>query len=183
MNDINRSVIIDYLSYLNKQRSSPGTRATRISDLAVFFFEGTINKWFNLSPYLIQRRLSSDTKSYRYIPEVMYQPNLDELPESVMRMVLVIQECGLRVELCQLPLNCLKQDAKGGWFIQFMRWKVKTETTIPTVELSKVIQEQNYIRQNLNENYEYLLPTHHPHKFIPKPEVMHFESFTENLKD
>jgi len=37
MNDINRSVIIDYLSYLNKQRSSPGTRATRISDLAVFF--------------------------------------------------------------------------------------------------------------------------------------------------
>jgi len=25
--------------------------------------------------------------------------------------------------------------------------------------------------------------THHPHKFIPKPEVMHFESFTENLKD
>jgi len=52
MNDINRSVIIDYLSYLNKQRSSPGTRATRISDLAVFFFEaGTINKWFNLSPF------------------------------------------------------------------------------------------------------------------------------------
>jgi len=64
MNDINRSVIIDYLSYLNKQRSSPGTRATRISDLAVFFEAGTINKWFNLSPYLIQRRLSSDTKCY-----------------------------------------------------------------------------------------------------------------------
>jgi len=61
-----------------------------------------------------------------------------------------------------------------------MRWKVKTETTIPiSVELSKVIQEQqNYIRQNLNENYEYLFcaRTHHPHKFIPKPEVMHFES-------
>jgi len=96
----------------------------------------------------------------RYIPEeVMYQLNqhLDELPESVMRM-LVIQECGLRVGERQLPLNCLKQDAKGGWFIQFMRWKVKTETTIPiSVELSKVIQEQqNYIRQNLNENYEYL---------------------------
>jgi len=55
MNDINRSVIIDYLSYLNKQRSSPGTRATRISDLAVFFEAGTINKWFNLSPYLIRK--------------------------------------------------------------------------------------------------------------------------------
>jgi len=70
--------------------------------------------------------------------------------------------------------------------IQFMRWKVKTETTIPiSVELSKVIQEQqNYIRQNLNENYGiFCARTHHPHKFIPKPEVMHFESFTENLKD
>jgi len=55
MNDINRSVIIDYLSYLNKQRSSPGTRATRISDLAYFFEAGTINKWFNLSPYLIRK--------------------------------------------------------------------------------------------------------------------------------
>jgi len=38
-----------------------------------------------------------------------------------------------------------------------MRWKVKTETIPISVELSKVIQEQqNYIRQNLNENYEYL---------------------------
>jgi len=137
MNDINRSVIIDYLSYLNKQRSSPGTRATRISDLAVFFEAGTINKWFNLSPYLIRKEdYPQIPKCYLYIPEVMYQLNqhLDELPESVMRMVLVIQECGLRVgELCQLPLNCLKQDAKGGWFIQFMRWKVKTETTIQSL--------------------------------------------------
>jgi len=114
MNDINRSVIIDYLSYLNKQRSSPGTRATRISDLAVFFEAGTINKWFNLSPYLIRK------EDYPQIPKATSLhsrrsnvQHLDELPESVMRMVLVIQECGLRVgELCQLPLNCLKQDAK-----------------------------------------------------------------------
>jgi len=114
MNDINRSVIIDYLSYLNKQRSSPGTRATRISDLAVFFEAGTINKWFNLSPYLIRKRLSSDTKVPRYIPEeVMYQLNhLDELPESVMRMVLVIQECGLRVGE-PAPIKLLETRCKG----------------------------------------------------------------------
>jgi len=54
------------------------------------------------------------------------------------------------------PIKLLETRCKGGWFIQFMR--LKTETTIPiSVELSKVIQEQqNYIRQNLNENYEYL---------------------------
>jgi len=83
MNDINRSVIIDYLSYLNKQRSSPGTRATRISDLAVFFEAGTINKWFNLSPYLIRKDYPQIPKCY--LAEEMYQLNqhLDELPESV----------------------------------------------------------------------------------------------------
>lgn len=61
-------------------------------------------------------------------------------------MTLVIQECGLRIsELCQLSLDCLKEDAKGGWFIQFMRWKMKFETTLPiSIELAQVIKEQQW---------------------------------------
>lgn len=74
-------------------------------------------------------------------------------------MVLVIQECGLRIgELCLLPLNCLSEDSKGGWFIQFMRHKMKFETTLPiSIELSEVIKEQQvYIQQHLGENFQYL---------------------------
>ncbi len=76
-----------------------------------------------------------------------------------MRMVLVTQECGLRIgELCQLPLDCLKQDSKGGWFIQFMRWKLKFETTLPiSIELAQVIKEQQkYIKRHLGKKYQYL---------------------------
>jgi len=87
----------------------------------------------------------------------MYQLNqhLDELPESVMRMVFY---SGMRTQSRRtMPAPIKLLETRWGWFIQFMRWKVKTETTIPISELSKVIQEQqNYIRQNLNENYEYL---------------------------
>jgi integrase/recombinase XerD len=47
---------------------------------------------------------------------------LEFLPEPVMRMVLVIQETGLRVsELLQLPINCLRQDTNGDWFIRHLQ--------------------------------------------------------------
>ena len=101
-------------------------------------------------------------------------------------MVLVIQECGLRIgELCQLPFNCLKQDGKGGWFIQFMRWKMKQETTLPiSIELSKVIQEQQaYIKEHLGEDYQYLFCSRRAGVgFIPVSKVMSDQSFVGFLK-
>jgi len=56
------------------------------------------------------------------------------------------------------PIKLLETRCKGRMVYPVHEMESKTETTIPiSVELSKVIQEQqNYIRQNLNENYEYL---------------------------
>jgi integrase/recombinase XerD len=190
--NIERSTITDYLNYLQKQEINWKYRNDKISHLKNLFESGNINGWFNVSAYLIheedwQKRIK---RLPRYIPEeVMSQLNehLDALPEPLMRMVLVIQECGLRIgELCNLPLNCLKQDTKGGWFIQFMRWKMNTETTLPiSIELSKVIQEQQqYIHDNFGEAYKYLFcgATSGNKRFIPKPKVMSNESFIGYLK-
>jgi integrase len=126
---------------------------------------GIVNKWFNVDPYLIRKEdyPRSLKPLPRYIPdEVIRQLNqhLNTLPEPIMRMVLIIQECGLRIgELCQLPLNCLRQDSKGGWFIQFMRPKMRFETTLPiSRELAQVIKEQPaYILQHLGRDYQYLV--------------------------
>lgn len=85
--------------------------------------------------------------------------HIDTLPAPIMRMALVIQECGLRIgELCQLSFDCLKQDAKGRCFIQFRRWKMKKETTLPvSIKLSAVIQEQQqYIREKFGKEFQYL---------------------------
>ena len=103
-----------------------------------------------------------------------------------MRMVLIIQECGLRVgELCQLPINCLKQDTKSAWYIQFMRWKMGKETSIPiSLELAAVIiEQQNYIRENLGRNFDYLFCARKCCKtFIPIPSVMPSKSFINHIK-
>jgi len=104
-----------------------------------------------------------------YIPEeVMQQLNqhLDKLPEPIMRMALVIQECGLRMETLSTA-NCLKRDIHGDFFLQFIRWKMSKEDTIPiSLELAKVIQEQQqYIQDNLGEHFEYLFCARKPHGF------------------
>jgi integrase/recombinase XerD len=189
--DINRSVVIDYLDYLNKKSLASVTKSHSISTLSSFFETGVANQWFNVEPYLIRREdYPSRSKSLpRYIPnEVIRQLNehLNALPEPITRMVLVIQECGLRIgELCQLPLDCLKQDSKGGWFIQFMRWKMKRETTLPiSIELAQVIQEQQvYIQQHFGKDYKYLFCGRKASpEFIPVPKVMSDESFINHLK-
>jgi len=72
---------------------------------------------------------------------------------------------GYELELCQLPINCLKRDIHGDFF-QFIRWKMSKEDTIPiSLELAKVIQEQQqYIQDNLGEHFEYLFCAK-PHGF------------------
>lgn len=189
--EITRSVILDYIADLEKRKLSSNTKSHRIYQLNTFFVTGKLNKWFNLDPtYLILKEdYPKKTKTLpRYIPEeVMRQLNcyLDDLPELILRMFLIIQECGLRVgELCQLPLNCLRHDGNNQWRLQFMQWKMKKEHTIPiSVELAKVIQEQqDYIRQYLPDNFEYLFC-----RFAkggtqkPVPQVFQAQTFTYHL--
>ena len=117
--------------------------------------------------------------------------HLDALPEPVVRMVLVLQETGLRLgELLQLLINCLKHNAGGDPFIQYMNWKMSKEDTKPiSLELAKVVcEQQQYIRQHLGEKFEYLFCARKTGKyrdenpFHPKPKLMHDKSFIGFLK-
>lgn len=188
---ISRDFLIEYIIYLTKKGQKPRNRTLLLSGLNVFFETALLNGWLDIPSHLI--RLGDSPKHTkllpRYIPEeVMYQLNqyLSKLPEPIMRMVLVIQECGLRVgELLQLPINCLKQDPKGDSYIQFMRWKMKSEETLPiSPELVSVIQEQQqYIKEYLGKDFEYLFCARKPKtEFYPKAAVMSDQSFVNFLK-
>nr|MDJ0728131.1 site-specific integrase [Prochloraceae cyanobacterium] len=119
----------------------------------------------------------------RYIPEeVIKQLNqyIDKLPEQIMRIVLVLQECGLRIgEVLTLSFDCLRQDTQGDWFLFITRHKMKKEQNIPiSRELVAVIQEQQqYIKDNLDKDFDYLFCGRQRggignNKFLPEPKVM-----------
>jgi len=111
--ELDRSVIIDFLSYLAGTYLSTSTRCMTIGAIRGFLEMSYQNEWLEISRYLIRDEdFPKRPKSVpRYIPEdVMRQLNehLDDLPEPVVRMVLVLQECGMRIsELLYLKPDCL----------------------------------------------------------------------------
>jgi integrase/recombinase XerD len=193
---LTRKVIIDFIEFLNQKKLNNKTKNTYLSILKIFFETGNINSWFNIPSHLIRPedygKLIKPLP--RYIPEEVMQQlnqNLEALPESVMRMVLVLQETGLRIgELLQLPMNCLKFDAKGEAYIQYMNWKMSKEDTKPiSLELAKtIIEQQNYIKQYLYQDFEYLFCARQTGKhrdsnpFHPKAKVMNDNTFINFLK-
>lgn len=118
----------------------------------------------------------------RYIPEeVIRQLNehLDEFAPPVIRMILVLTECGMRIsELVNLGFDCLLQDKAGDWFLKYYQFKMKKEITIPiSREIVRVIQEQQrFIRQHFTqEEFNYLFCSNKGVKrpsFKPFPTVM-----------
>lgn len=194
---INRSVILDLMAEMNQQNYSAHHKIKILSTINKFFECGVANNWFSVQAYLIlQDDFPKDVRHKpRFIPEeVIHQLNqhLDALPAPVMRMVLVIQECGLRIgELLQLRFDCLKQDAQSGWFLQFMRWKLLREDTIPiSAELAAVIMEQQqFIRDQLGDEFDYLFSARTKGRnfqwsteFVAAPKVMSLSTFMEYIK-
>lgn len=191
--EIDRGVIIDFLAHLAGLGFSPTTRNTTISAMRSFFELSYQNQWLDVRRYLIRSEdFPVRPKALpRYIPEeVMQQLNqhLAELPEPVSRMVLVLQECGMRIsELLLLKYDCLLQDKAGDWFLRYYQFKMKKEITIPlSREIVLVIQEQQrYIRGNLNIEFDYLFSANesgsHKQRFKPKPKPMTRNSFSDYL--
>ncbi|MEH1907149.1 tyrosine-type recombinase/integrase [Nostoc sp.] len=191
VSQINRSIIIEYLSFLNHEFKSYQRKTHHISTLRLFFETGLINGWFEVNPHLIRLEdYPKHTKSLpRYIPEEVLQKlnqHLATLPEPIMRMVLILQECGLRIsELCMLPINCLHENVQGHYSLKVMRWKMKKEDIIPiSSELAAVIQEQQkYIQDNLPKDFPYLFCARKPKpSFIPKSEIIRPQNFINFLK-
>jgi integrase/recombinase XerD len=191
--DINRLVIIEFLGYLVSKQLGGKTRLNYLVDLNTFFTLCSQNGWADVSDKVLiykedYPRLNKPLP--RYIPqEVLEQINqhIETLPESVMRLVLVIQECGMRIsELCRLKFDCLRQDSAGDWWLDYYQFKMKKDHTISiSRELAGVIQEQqNYIKSNLDSSFEYLFcgRSMGSKRFMPLNKPMCPRPFTDFLK-
>ncbi|MBW4648063.1 MAG: tyrosine-type recombinase/integrase [Kastovskya adunca ATA6-11-RM4] len=190
---LDRAVIIDFLAYLAAKHSKPTTISHFLCNMRDFLDLCYQNEWLPVIRYLIRKEdYPKRPKALpRYIPEgVMAQLTayIDDLPEPVMRMTLVIIECGMRVsELLYLKPDCLLQDKAGDWFLRYYQFKMKKELTIPVSrEVVRVIQEQRcYIQEHLGDSYEYLFCSSFsgPSGFRPRPKPMIRESFARFLNN
>lgn len=191
--DINRLVIIEFLGYLVSKKLRGKTRLNYLVDLNTFFTLCSQNGWADVSDKVLVYKEDYPQLNKplpRYIPqEVLEQINqhIETLPESVMRMVLVLQESGMRIsELCRLKFDCLRQDSAGDWWLNYYQFKMKKDhIIIISRELAGVIQaQQNYIRNNLDSSFEYLFcgRSMGSKRFMPLNKPMCPKPFTNFLK-
>ncbi|HWR15513.1 MAG TPA: tyrosine-type recombinase/integrase [Terriglobales bacterium] len=189
---ITRPLLLRYLSYL-PNRVCTGTRKNHIINLRTFLEMAHRERWLPVGP----ERLIHDEEvpqpakpQPRYIPStVLDQLNqhLHELRPAWMRMVLILQECGMRInELLQLPLDCLSQDARGVFYLRYLQGKVRRENAIPvSQEITRVVQEQQEAVRERGKPSALLFPSERgrPIRQASFTQAINHLAYTHQIKD
>jgi integrase/recombinase XerD len=178
---ITRRLLLKYLSYL-PNRLNVATRKGSVINLRTFLEIAAREHWL---PLRSERMIYDEEVPQPPKPQPRYIPSavLDQLNKHLgtmkapwMQMVLVLQECGMRLsELLGLPLDCLTQDARGTFFLRFMQGKMKREHKIPlSQEIARVIQEQQQIVRCSQLSSTILFPN-------PRGKVFKQSTFTQRI--
>lgn len=165
--DITRDLAILYMADLKKANLAPDTRKKRILSVKLFLEIAHREGWVTLNNPTIF--YSEDTPKVpktlpRFIPEaVMHQlnRNIERLEPTIMRLIIIIQECGMRIsEIAMLTKNCSIQDSDGDYFLRTYQSKMQKEHSIPiTSEIFNVIVEQvDYVDQVFGKSCQWLFP-------------------------
>jgi integrase len=147
---LDRPLMVEFMGYLASSKRTAKSKKDYLTYLRTFFEMCAREGWaaFPEKRLIYNEDLPPRQQAHpRFIPqEVLDQLNryAEELPPQVMRMLLLLQECGMRIgELCQLPVECLTQDASGDWFLRTYQSKMYKEHSIPiSREGAAIIQEQ-----------------------------------------
>ena len=148
--ELNREIVLEFIDYINGLSLADSSKNGYIKYIKNFLEVCGREAWGNIAN---KEFIGADDipqksiKKPRFIPEavlVQLNENLEYLSPTIMRMVLVIQECGMRIsDLCLLPFNCINQDINDCWTLSYMQSKTKKETKIPiSNKTAHVIQEQ-----------------------------------------
>ena len=179
--DIDRALIVTYISFLQERKFSPMRRNTLLVHLRMFL-ETCVHRL--QVPGLTRERLIFDddlTKEPearpREIPEEVLEQlrdHLNTLPTTTLRMVTILLECGMRInELCALPLGCLIRDDRNDWYLRFYQRKSHKEHVIPLVNeqvVGTIQAQQLEVRAIWGETCPYLFPSSHSH-LLPYQQV------------
>jgi len=165
--EMERSVILGYMAHLVEAQLKEVTRLGQLVRLRGFLELCAREGWADVPD---KRLIYSDElprlpKSQpRYIPDdvlAQLNANLDGLSEPIQRMVLILQEVGMRIsELCRMPFDCLLQDAQGDFFLRYYQYKMKKEHSVPiSREVAAVIQEQQAVVKQQYGQHRFLFPS------------------------
>ncbi len=168
--DLDRALILRYLSVLREQHLASVTWRHYLGGLRTFL--ETCAHRLQI-PGLTRELLIFDDDfpprsdgGTREIPgEVLVQlsAHLKALPTTLLRMVAILLEVGLRIsELCQLSVNCLITDDKHEWYLRFYQSKTHREQVIPLVEekvIGAIQVQQQEIQAQWGEKCSYLFPS------------------------
>ena len=166
---IDRALIVKYISYLGTTGDSTQARHRALVQLRLFL---------EVSAHQLQKPLPKERVLFdddlpkrpeplpREIPEgvlVQLREHLDTLPTTLLRMVVILLECGMRIgELCQLSLDCLIRDDKQEWYLRLYQSKKKEEHVIPLVNehvIGAIQAQQQEIRDRFGAQCPYLFPS------------------------
>jgi integrase/recombinase XerD len=138
--DITRRLLLDYLNYLQK-RMRTGCAKNNVLNLRNFLEMSHREAWLPVGPerLIYDEEVPQPPKPQpRYLSSaVLDQLNrhLDDLRAPWRRMILILQECGMRIsELLELPVDCLTQDARGVHYLRYLQGKVSTGERDPGVD-------------------------------------------------
>ena len=165
---IDGQILGRYMSYVNGRGLGIHRRYNLLSGLRDFF--ETCSSRLGLKDSFRETLIfSSDFPekpegNSREIPEpvlVQLREQLETLPTTELRMVVILLECGMRIgELCALPFDCLI-DGEHGWYLRSYQFKMKQEHIIPLVDdtVVKAIQaQQQEVRTSGGKTCPYLFP-------------------------
>ena len=150
--DITRKLLLNYLNYLQK-RVRTGSARNNVLNLRNFLEMSHREGWLPVGPerLVYDEEVPQPPKPQpRYLPSaVLDQLNLrlGNLSTPWQRMILILQECGMRIsELLELPVDCLTQDARGVHYLRYLQGKVRRENAIPiSPVIAGIVQEQQLV--------------------------------------
>ncbi|EAZ92302.1 tyrosine-type recombinase/integrase [Crocosphaera chwakensis] len=164
-NDINRSVILDFLS--SQKTGCDGLR-NRLWTLRDFFRVGNVHGWFTINQDIIRdedypKVIKGNPDPISDVVREQIEANLHKLPEPIARMWFVAFFTAMRPnELALLKKDCLIQEGQH-WKLVWKRKKTNDYHEIPvTRTIAKVIQEQiEYINSLWGADWKYLFCHYH----------------------
>ena len=168
--DIDRDLIVKYLGFLRERQLSVKwcnrtlTHLRTFLETCVYYLQV---RELTREQIIFDEDLAKEPETLsREIPEEVLEQlrtHLNTLPTTILRMVTILLECGLRIgELCQLSLDCLICDDKHEWYLRLYQRKLSKEHIIPLVDenVVEVIQaQQQEVRNQCGNTCPYLFPS------------------------
>ena len=156
--DLDRAVVIGYMSYLEQRVRRVLRRNYILGDLRTFLKTCAYELQMDGVPKVDLIFDSDFPKADRALVEeipsevlVQMREHLDDLPTTILRMLVVNLACGMRIgELCTLSRGCIGQDSKGKWTLFCYQSKLKKEHAIPLVDddVIATIQAQQEVSES-----------------------------------